>query len=331
MCSAKALTFVRLSDGAAYDSLPDNILLSLAIGNFDGVHVGHRCLIDKATALAHVGIIGKQGDKSSKSGVFCFREPPADILTDTPPLHITELDEKLRLFGALGADYAVIADFSALKELSPEDFISLLRDKCACENIVCGFNFRFGKNGKGTAETLLAAFGDRAVIVPPVLSSDGVPVSSSRIRTAILDGDAEKASELLGRPFALHGSVVHGKALGRRWKLPTINQNFAPLSIVPLFGIYISLASFGGKCFPAVTNIGVRPTVEDNGKVNAETHILDFSGELYGEDISVYLLRRIRSEKKFSSEEELRCAIESDAMTARKYFEENKLVCEGLC
>ncbi|MBQ8005582.1 MAG: bifunctional riboflavin kinase/FAD synthetase [Clostridia bacterium] len=313
----KRLSFIDLVSGEEHISPPCSLLL--AIGNFDGVHLGHRKLIETAVcASAELSY----GDERVESGVFCFSEPPADHLESDPPSHICSLESKLRMFKDLGARYAVVADFLQLKDLSEADFCRLLLEECACRGIVCGYNFRFGRDGVGNAETLKKTFCDNAFVIDAVASKDGVSISSSRIRALLIEGRIEEANELLGHPFAVCGEVVHGKALGRRLELPTLNQRFSEKALIPKKGIYASLVLFEGKRFAAVTNIGTRPTVEEQGNINCETHLLDFSGDLYGETISVELLFRLRDEKHFSSETELKSAIERDICMARQYFSE---------
>lgn len=313
------LSFVFLGSGKEVEitSLPP---LVLAIGNFDGVHLGHKRLISGAVSLADE--LRKKGEMVG-SGVFCFSTPPADILMKSPPPHIITLDEKLKLFASLGAEYAVICDFSAVKDVEAEDFVKILKEKCACRAIMCGFNFHFGKMGRGTPDTLKSKdfFGEDAFVYDAV-TDNGLPVSSSRIRRAVMDGDIECANRLLGHPFAISGKVIHGKALGRSLGMPTVNQSFEENALVPKSGIYISSVRIGDKAFRAVTNIGKRPTFEQSDIINCETHIIDFSGDLYDENISIELYKRIRDEKKFSSPDELINTIEQDILTAKKYFPE---------
>lgn len=318
MQSCEALTFIDLQSGkyVERDSLPR---LVLAIGNFDGVHIGHKSLIKKAVSLTHEK---KDNGENAESGVFFFKVPPADYLSDPAPEHICSFERKLELFRSMGAKYAVAADFSVICGMEAEDFTEWLKTRCSCQAIVCGFNFRFGKMGKGTPLDLVEAFGKDAYVMDAVKSGDGLPVSSSRIRAMIKNGDLENANLLLGHPFEVSGSVLHGKALGRKLGLPTVNQKFSERALIPKCGIYVSAVNLGSKRFRAVTNIGIRPTVENNGEMNCETHLLDFEGDLYGENISVEFYKRLRDEKKFSSEAELRSAIENDIIMARRYFEE---------
>lgn len=289
-----------------------NCKLLLVLGNFDGVHRGHAALIRHAT---------NEAEKiDARPGVWCFLTPPADSILSNAPPHICTLRDKLRLFALEGAEYAVLGDFDELRDLDYVDFIKLLRDECGCVGTVCSFNFRFGKDGKGTPYMLEESFGEHAYTVPPVCF-DGEPISSSRIRRALLSGDAEYAENMLGRPFFVSGEVVHGKSLGRELGLPTANQRFGEKMLVPKNGIYASMCVIDGKEYMAVSNIGCRPTVENDGSFNCETHIMGFSGDIYGKEIRVYLYKKLRDEIKFDSLEELRAAIENDVCLAVEYFE----------
>lgn len=312
------LTFIDLHSGKAVEG--DRVgPLVLAIGNFDGVHRGHKCLIERAIRTAEEM---KDSGNTASGGVFCFLPSPGDLLMKSPPPHICSHEKKLELFAACGARYAVVGDFSVLKDMEAEDFVALLKERCGCIALVCGFNFRFGKGGCGNAELLKRFFGEKLFVTDAVTSNDGMPISSSRIRSLVESGDIEKANGLLGHPFSVSGKVLHGKELGRRLGLPTVNQNFDENLLIPRSGVYITSVIIRGERYMAVSNIGRRPTVETDGKINCETHLLDFEGDLYGVDITVEFYARSRDEKKFSCEEELRRAICNDVLSVRKYFEQ---------
>ncbi|MBR4295706.1 MAG: riboflavin biosynthesis protein RibF [Clostridia bacterium] len=319
MSADKQLTFFNLDTREPEEP---SCALALAIGNFDGVHLGHRRLVMAASDQA-VQLSASLGEAAC--GVFCFLEPPADFLSKDPSPHIYTFEKKLELLHMAGAKYAVVGDFESLRHLSAKDFAVLLRDSCHCRAVSCGFNFRFGQGGAGGEKDLREVFGDMVTVLDAVRSEDGIPISSSRIRSLLHEGDIEKANSFLGSPFTIEGEVIHGKALGRRLGLPTLNQKFGNKMIVPKTGIYVSRVIVGNRSYRAVTNIGTRPTFEDSGEINCETHLLDFDGELYGEKIAVELLFRLRGEKKFASEKELCDTIENDIRMADKYFEEKAL------
>ena len=236
---------------------------------------------------------------------------------------LTDTEEKLRQFALAGLEYAVLAEFDAVRDLSPESFAcSYLADRLHCAAVVCGFNFRFGKGGAGDADVLRGCLASRGIpltVVAPVLCGGDV-VSSTRIRLAIETGDMETAATLLGRPFSVCLPVLHGNRIGRTLGLPTINQRFPEGQIVPRSGIYACVCTLDGQRHPAVTNVGTRPTVSDSGEINCETHVLDYEGDLYGERVRVEFCRRLRAERKYSSVALLKEAIDGDVSNARAYF-----------
>lgn len=272
-----------------------NSPLACAIGNFDGVHIGHRKLIEAAVdyCRAHSG---------TKCAVFTFESN-----TSGAPFIVSH-EEKLKIFAECGAETAVTVPFDEVRDMSCEVFVSqvlvgTLNVACA----FCGFNFRFGKMGAGNGETLaslMSANGRSAAIMPPV-NLGGKPVSSTRIRAALAEGDMPLANSLLGRNFGFVSEVLHGKALGATLGFPTANQRIAHGAAMPRRGVYASLCIIDGKKYPAVSNIGVRPSIDSHGEANCETNIIGFSGDLYGREIAVYPLVFIRPERRFSDTAEL--------------------------
>lgn len=272
-----------------------NSPLACAIGNFDGVHIGHRKLIEAAVdyCRAHSG---------TKCAVFTFESN-----TSGAPFIVSH-EEKLKIFAECGAETAVTVPFDEVRDMSCEVFVSeVLVGKLNVACAFCGFNFRFGKMGAGNGETLaslMSANGRSAAIMPPV-NLGGEPVSSTRIRAALAEGDMALANSLLGRNFGFVSEVLHGKALGATLGFPTANQRIAHGAAVPRHGVYASLCIIDGKKYPAVSNIGVRPSTDSHGEANCETNIIGFSGNLYGREIAVYPLAFIRPERRFSSAAEL--------------------------
>lgn len=269
--------------------------LACAIGNFDGVHIGHRKLIEAAVGYcrAHSG---------TKCAVFTFESN-----TSGAPFIVSH-EEKLKIFAECGAEIAVTVPFDEVRGMSCESFVSeILIDMLNVACAFCGFNFRFGKMGAGNGETLAAlmeSHGRSAAILPPV-NLGGEPVSSTRIRVALAEGDMALANSLLGRNFGFVSEVLHGKALGATLGFPTANQRIAHGAAVPRHGVYASLCIIDGKKYPAVSNIGVRPSIDSHGETNCETNIIGFSGDLYGREIAVYPLAFIRPERRFSGVAEL--------------------------
>ena len=287
--------------------------MALALGNFDGVHEGHRRLLCAAREAA-------QNIPGCMAGAWTFTSL-AKSDTETPALTTTE--EKLRLFAEAGLDFAILVDFSAVRNLSPEQFVrEHLLGTLHCAAVVCGFNFRFGYRGAGTAADLQRLLSEENIsltVIDPVMHGDAV-VSSTRIRTAVTEGDMETAAALLGRPFSVCLPVRHGKKLGRKMGLPTINQDFPTGHIVPRHGIYVCLCIAGNEKRLGVTNVGIRPSVDSDGHVNCETHLIDYDGDLYGETVCVQFLTRIRDEVRFDSLDKLRAAIENDVRFAKEYI-----------
>lgn len=291
----------------------------LCLGNFDGVHIAHRELIRTARDLRDRSFPG------AACGVFCFRGLSSDLLSRTPPERLTSPGERLELFARAGAEIAFLAEFSELRDVSPRDFVRdvLLRD-CGCVAVVCGFNYRFGKNAAGTPDDLRQTFGENVVVCPPVLS-DGIPVSSTRIRALLRNGDADQAAVLLGRPYSVTSVVQHGKALGRRLGFPTVNQRFPEKGLIPKHGVYVTECLTGDGIYRGVSNVGVHPTVDgEQAPVNCETYLLGYTGDLYGKPVTVRFLRYLREERRFATVEELREQILRDTEIARAFPGEGK-------
>ncbi len=292
----------------------------LCLGNFDGVHTAHRELIHAASELRNTSF------SHAACTVFCFREPSWLFLQKTPPPRLCTLEQKLKLFASCGAEYVILADFPDLMQLSPTSFAkNILLDSCHAVAAVCGFNYRFGKSGAGNAD-MLADMLERPVLIKEEIRQGGETVSSTRIRRLLESGDAENASHLLGYPYTLTAKVVHGKALGQKLGSPTLNQYFPDGMLIPRHGVYVTECMVGDSCYPAVSNVGSRPTVESEASVNCETYLLDFSGDLYNSEVSVSFLRFLRPEIRFSSKEKLAEQIQTDISSAIAYFEKKEML-----
>ena len=292
------------------EALPKNC--ALALGNFDGVHKGHQKLFEFA---------GEGGCKNVAWTFTSLAKPGVTV-----PF-LTDMKAKLELFSIYGLDYAVFEDFEAVRSMEYGEFATkYLIDNFAPKRVVCGFNFRFGRGGAGDAEklrSLLAPLGVEVGIIQPVLYH-GKTVSSSAIRAAVELGDMEEASMLLGHHFSVNTPVVEGKHLGRTWGFPTINQEFSEGCIVPRRGIYATTAYIDGEKYISVSNVGVRPTVDKEGsRVNCETHIIGYEGELYGREIKVDFHLYLRDEMRFSSAEELTAQIKNDIESAKAFFDDS--------
>ena len=290
----------------------------LCLGNFDGVHRGHRALIRELQK--------QNGQRTSPLplGAFLFTTPPSIILSAQPTPQINTTEEKLELLRDAGLRFAILYDFEELCHLSPEDFVyRILMETCHCRLAVCGFNYTYGAKGAGNAETLMQTFGSQPnrtlSVVPPVL--DGTqPISSSVIRSMLERGHPEDAARLLGRPFFLTGKVTDGRHIGRVMGFPTANLSFAEGSLIPAHGVYVSTIHTGRRTYTGISNVGTRPTFDDGDTVNCETFLFDYKGDLYGKTLRVSLLRFLRAEKKFPSMEALEKQIVQDIARAKEYL-----------
>jgi len=289
----------------------------LCLGHFDGVHVGHRALFDELQQQARL----RHADLPL--GVLLFTTPPTATLSKRPTPQLTSLEEKLALIKAAGLDFAVLYDFPAIKDLTPEAFIDdVLIGECHAELLVCGFNYSFGARGKGTPTDLLQRFaknGRTVSVMSPVLDGP-YTVSSSLVRAMLTGGQPDDAARLLGRPYALTGHVTDGRRIGRAMGFPTANLTFPTGMLVPMHGVYAVQVSVDGACYCGICNVGVRPTVNDGRDVNCETFLFDFDGNLYGKEMTVSFLHFLREERKFEGLDELEAQIRLDVERARSYF-----------
>lgn len=291
-----------------HDLTPGASRAAVALGCFDGLHLGHQKVI---TAARGPGLT---------PSVLTFADPLGELGGKSGGQLATKR-QKLRLFESLGVEQVYSLRFSAIRNLSPEQFVDeVLIRVCHAEKICCGFNFTFGYRGAGTAETLRALCAPRGIDceVAPAVELAGEPVSSTRIRALVEEGEIERANRLLGRPFGFDFEVVRGRQLGRTLGTPTINQVFTPEFVLPRFGVYASLVRLNDGDYYGVTNVGVKPTVGADAPLS-ETWIPEYHGEdLYGENIQVELIGFIRPEVKFSGVEELQENILRDGGTAER-------------
>jgi len=273
-----------------------------ALGFFDGVHLAHAALLRQTVEMA------KQ--KGCRPAVFTFLDAP-----HKEGKKLFSKQERLEQFEACGIETVFLAEFEALRSLSPEQFIqTVLEDICHTKAAVCGYNFRFGKDAAGDA-ALLKQHLPESYILPPY-KHGGELISSTRIRTLIEDGKVEEAAQLLGAPYTVKGSVLHGKALGRTLGFPTANM--MPQELLPKNGVYETRAFIDGSVYAALTDIGTRPTVEGKGERRMETYILDFDGDLYGKELSVTFLRCLREEIRFASADDLKAQLKKDLAKIEK-------------
>lgn len=279
---------------------------AVALGLFDGVHHGHRRVVSRAVKLSERGLA---------PAVFTFRTESVKFKHGRPMEYIFPNSVKLELLEECGIRYVYSPDFDEVKEMSGEDFVrEILLKKMNAGIVICGDDFRFGKNaGCGVRE--LKEFAAEYGFEAETVRLDGF--SSEKYRELLREG---KAEELLasGDPYKISAEVVRGNKIGRTLNFPTINQQFAPGQLVPKHGVYATTVLINGNIYRSVTNIGVKPTVEKNIQPLAETHILDFSGDLYGSFVDVGFCGFIRGEKKFASLEGLKNQISADIAYVRE-------------
>ena len=287
---------------------------AVALGNFDGLHIGHQKVISLALDSASEGLLPT---------VLTFAENPLVALGGRAGGRLLSQEDKIALLEQMGVRQLYILDFPTVKDLSAEEFVDRilvggLKAKRAC----CGFNFTFGRGGKANSETLSGLCGTRGlgISVAQAVLVDGTPVSSTRIRGLLETGRAAEAARLLGRPFGYRVPVCRGKRLGHSLGTPTLNQNLPAGFVQPKFGVYATRVHVEGKQYVGVTNIGVKPTVGSDYPLS-ETWMPDYLGaELYGKTVRVELLRFLRPERKFPTLEALRDAIVRDGARAEEFF-----------
>lgn len=285
----------------------------VALGSFDGIHKGHLALINKSIELA------KKND--SLSMVYTFKNHPRTLINkDGAPKLIINLEEKTEMFQYLGVDLSVFVEFTKkFMSLEPEEFINNLIKEYNVKGIVVGFNYRFGYKNKGDVnflKELVLSKGVELYIIDPFTYKDDV-VSSTRIRNSVLEGRMYEAYNMLGRYFSLKGEVVGGKRIGRTIDFPTANIDINKNIVLPKIGVYYTNVELNGEVYKGITSVGNNPTV--NGKnITVETHILDFDEDIYGKEIKLYFISKIRDEKKFNSLEELKLQLINDKNFAEK-------------
>ena len=291
---------------------PDSAPSAVALGAFDGIHLGHRAILGTAVTRA-------RHDKLRALACTFDRHPMEVLQPDRAPLPITTLEERLELIAETGIDTTLVIPFTpAVAGIEAQTFVrDVLVGTLKAREIVVGFNHRFGRGARGDAkllEALAVTLGFRAHIVPALLV-DGVAVSSSEIRAALQRGDLPDAARFLGRPYSIRGEVVRGAGRGRTLGFPTANvKTDRPLGL-PV-GVYVCRLTVGGRQHQAVVNVGFRPTFGET-ELAVEAHVLDFTGNLYDERVTLTFVRRLREERKFPSVDALREQIALDVAAAR--------------
>lgn len=294
--------------------------MALAIGFFDGVHLGHEEVIRKAVTAAR--------ERGQVPAVLTFDPHPRVVLGhDQYHTVLTPLADKLDLFAGLGVEAAFVIRFNlAFSQVTADKFVKELLVPIGVRTAVVGFDFRFGHRGQGDAAYLREAGGGEidVHVVDPVYY-EGVKVSSTRIRGLLAEGKCEQAAELLNHPYEVRGTVVHGRALGRQLGFPTANLEASSGYVLPLHGVYAvkvrGAADDEDVAVNGVMNVGVRPTVDEGGTVpKLEAHLLNFSGDLYGRCLSVQFKHFLRPEMRFGSLDDLVAQIKRDAKQAEEWL-----------
>ncbi|MBI4169030.1 MAG: bifunctional riboflavin kinase/FAD synthetase [Acidobacteria bacterium] len=285
------------------------------IGNFDGLHRGHRAILERVLARGRAD--------GHPTLLVTFDPHPLKVLApERAPRLITSPRQKLALLSATGIDFLLVLPFTLeLAEVTAERFArEYLLEGLALRCVYVGQNFNFGKGRAGNADLLVRLCGDLGIGAQkvPEVRSLGSPISSSRIRRALLGGEVELAGELLGRPYGIEGTVVHGESRGAALGFPTANLD-TPNELMPQDGVYITEAVIDAGRFPAVTNIGSRPTFA-GASYAVETHVLDSPGDLYGRPLEVRFHARLRQELKFASPAALIDQVRRDIERAREFF-----------
>ena len=289
----------------------------IALGFFDGVHLGHGGLLRAARRRAD--------ELGCAASVMTFDRHPSVVITGRPtPLITSRRDREYLMKSLYGMDEVLFIHFShAMMEMPWEEFIDdcLLRDLNVV-HIICGADFRFGYRGEGTAKLLREACAARHIGCDIIdeICLDGVPVHSTLVRDLLRRGEMEEAARFLGHPHCLSGAVISGKRLGRTMGIPTANISVPPEVLVLPAGVYAARVAFDGKDYAAVTNVGTCPTVSDHAPLVVEPWILDFSGDLYGKEIRVFFYKKLRDEVKFPSLAALQAEIRRNADETRAYF-----------
>ncbi|MFU2158173.1 MAG: bifunctional riboflavin kinase/FAD synthetase [Caldisericum exile] len=292
---------------------------AVAIGMFDGVHLGHKVLISQ--------LLSKSEEKNLCPVIYTFSNHP---IKEARRKLLTTLNEKLYIFEKLNVENVYIADLEAnLMEMSPEEFVrEELVKTLNCKFIVIGEDFRFGYKKSGDANTLkeLGQIYNFDVIIANKVLKDGVAISSSLIHDLILNGSIEEGNNLLGHPYFIQGTVEKGKGLGRHLGFPTANLNYENGNkLLPKNGVYITIGNYNGTLLKGVTNVGFNPTFEEKKNIKIESHFLDVEYNFYGKFLRLYFIKRLRDEIKYEKVQDLRNQVMIDIESTREFFKDNPI------
>ncbi|MCR5451197.1 MAG: bifunctional riboflavin kinase/FAD synthetase [Lachnospiraceae bacterium] len=286
----------------------------VSVGKFDGVHKGHKLLCERMKPFADEGMV---------RCMVTFDVPPSNRIEHTEKKVIISEEERELLLEKSGMDIICILNFSdKIRKMSPEDFINLLSEHLCMKAMVVGSDFKFGYKGSGNTKLLteLSEKNGFSLQIVEKLKSQNKDISSTLIRELISTGDIEEANSLLGYDYYVYGKIVHGNRIGHTIGVPTINIVPPPEKLLPPNGVYVSKVIIKGRTYHAVTDVGTKPTVSDNGSIIVESHILDYSENIYEENARVCFLKFLRPEKKFDDVKALGNQIKSDIKQTLAYF-----------
>lgn len=288
----------------------------VALGSFDGVHYAHRAVLSAARTKADLLHV--------TATAFTFTTDPSFLL-GRPQKMLQSFAERETHLAATGIDETVYTDFDGtMRQTSPEEFYCLLKERLTPVALVCGYNYTFGEQGKGNVallRQLCQKDGVDCVVLDPVKLGD-FTVSSTVIRTLIEKGEISAANRLLGYSYGFSATVIRGQGMGHAFGYPTINQPLPEDRATPAYGVYLSLVNIDGVDHPAVTDVGVKPTVTVDSLPTAESFLLNFDGDLYGKTVRLSLLQYLREERCFANVDALTAQIGEDIRQARLYFDE---------
>lgn len=290
---------------------------ALTVGNFDGLHLGHRAMLGRLIAEAR--------QRDLRACVLTFEPHPREFFASgQAPARLTGLREKLSLLAAAGIDHAFVLRFGReLAEQVPQEFIDRILVKGLCvRHLIVGDDFCFGKGRAGNFATLQKAGEEHGFGVETMrtVEVDGIRVSSSAVREALAAGNLELAARLLGRVYNVAGRVIHGDKIGRQLGFPTANIQFRRMRI-PVEGVFaVTVEGLGDKPWPGAASVGLRPTIAAGLKPVLEVHLLDFSGEIYRQHVSVNFLHKLRDQERYDSFDALKQQIAQDVEDTRNYF-----------
>lgn len=299
-----------------HEELNWNEKLAACIGYFDGFHLGHQSLFNKTLTIAKL--------KSIKSAMISFDPDPWVVLHGVPNSnHLTTIEDRKKLAEKLGFDVWISIDFDKrMSELDPQEFIQKLKS-IHIQDLICGFDFKFGSKGSGNIDTLRVAEDDNfSVHVISEYKVDKEKVSSTRIKIALKNGDMNLVKQLLGRYYQLNGRVVGGKQIGRKIGYPTANLYVNSEYVLPKMGVYAGYVMIDNLRYQSMISVGLNPTVKDDRIISIESHIFDFDRDIYNKDVSFVFVQYLRPELKFNSLNGLIAQLKDDEIECRRILKD---------